>query len=101
MKQYCIVPGYGLEYSDHENISINWPKNSLLTKPLPPKTTRYTVCTAREVKHSDFTHIITVHVHFSTMQYSDKAEDKISLIFRTGNGNEKDLGRFITRREVA
>ena len=42
-KQYCKVPGCGLVYHDHENFSMNWPKNSLLTKIYPPKNTHYTV----------------------------------------------------------
>ncbi len=33
-KQYCIVPGCGLVYCDHENVSTNY---SLLTKFTPRK----------------------------------------------------------------
>jgi len=41
-KQYHIVPGGGLEYRDHKNVSTNWPKFTA-HKTFPPKNTRYTV----------------------------------------------------------
>ena len=35
-KEYCIVPGCGLVYRDHENVSMNWPKIHCSRKFYPP-----------------------------------------------------------------
>ena len=43
MKAYCIVPGCGLVYFDHENFFPNWPKIHCSQKFYPPKNTHYTV----------------------------------------------------------
>ena len=40
---YCIVPGCGSVYCDHENFSMNWPKIHCSRKFYPPKNTRYIV----------------------------------------------------------
>ena len=42
-KQYHIVPGCGLVYRDHKNISTNWPKIHCSRKFYPPKNTHYMV----------------------------------------------------------
>ena len=42
-KQYRIVPGSGLAYRNHDNVSTNWPKIHCSQKFYPPKNTHYMV----------------------------------------------------------
>ena len=42
-KEYHIVPGCGLVYHNHENVSLNWPKIQCSQKFYPPENIHYTV----------------------------------------------------------
>ena len=64
-KQFRVIPGCGLVYCDHKNISMNWPKICCSRKFYPPKNTHYTVYMYSDVLLS-LTSLPVVYMQVST-----------------------------------
>ena len=99
-KVYCIIPGCGLVYRDHENVSPNWPKIHCSRKFYSPKNTHYTVCISQCILLCIYQQVLVMNSLRKPKRLTIRGDDEKEWMFLVKAGEDLRLDQRIEQVHV-